>query len=76
MGSSLCAANLSINHCKRNLRRRPCRATVAQLSDCALTIHNRRTLVGLGCTAPRAGDDCDETIAQRFTARGCSTPIE
>ncbi|MDB4931485.1 MAG: hypothetical protein JWM10_3969 [Myxococcaceae bacterium] len=73
---NLCAAALSINHCRLNLRRRPCQATVAQLSDCVLTIHDKCTLVGQGCTALRAGDDCEETIAQRLSTGRCSTPVE
>ncbi|MEZ4411089.1 MAG: hypothetical protein R3A52_32100 [Polyangiales bacterium] len=65
----------SVNHCRQNLRRRACRATVEALSDCALTFRGRCTLHGRGCGPLRVAEGCDETLAQTVSDRGCPLPV-
>lgn len=79
---TLCLPRIPRDICTRLITRKPCGATVTQLTECLFTAMNNCQLVGTGCL-PLNGDlNCSETIVQlRASVRPvgvseCAVPLE
>lgn len=68
-----CLVNVPVEQCIANLMLGDCRATVADLNDCVLTILDRCTPHEVGCGPYRSQSSCDTTIA---VADGCRLALE